>query len=71
MILPEVIWTVIVTTLTFQVYRQPKGANGLLGEMQIPVRKLMPRQQDFSWKVMGSNPVKVYFYNHLAVEFVH
>ena len=34
---------------------------------KIPVSK----QQDFRWKDMGSNPVKVYFYNHLAVEFVH
>ena len=29
---------------------------GLIGEIQIPVRKVMPWQEDTSRKVVGSNP---------------
>ena len=43
----------------------------------------MPRQEEMSWKVVGSNPgagkgffsretsIKVYLWHHLVVEFVH
>ena len=49
-----------------------------MGEMQIPVTKVMPRQKDMSQKLGYSNSVGgkifkkfLYLYNHLSVEYVH
>ena len=51
--------------------------------MQIPEWKVMPWQEEMSWKVVGSNPgagkgffsreisIKVNLWHHLVVEFVH
>ena len=51
--------------------------------MQIPEWKVMPWQEEMSWKVVGSNPgagkgffsreisIKVNLWHHLVVEYVH
>ena len=55
----------------------PIGPFWSIREMQIPARKVMPRQQETRWKVMGLNPstkeisVEVYLCDQLAVEFAH
>ena len=63
-------------------HQLPIGAKQSMREMQIPVRKVKPWQEEMSWKVVGSNPgagkgffsretsIKVYLWHHLVVEFV-
>ena len=57
---PVSIWVVLVTAQRSPEYGLPIGAKWLIREMQIPARKLFPKQVNMSKKALGSNPVAAF-----------